>query len=96
VSRIPVVLGFDNNAVTTTAQSLSKHPCWCHPRDDGGGHTGGGKIRFREDVHQPDQIMNNRFSRVFISTVGGFRPWVWCTDEPVVSGNVYYESGRPL
>jgi hypothetical protein len=38
---------------------------------------------------------NNRFSRVFVSTVGGFGPWSDCTDE-VISGNVYHETGQLL
>jgi F5/8 type C domain len=42
------------------------------------------------------RFTNNRFSRIFVSTVGGFGPWLDCKDEPVVSGNVYHESGSPL
>jgi hypothetical protein len=38
---------------------------------------------------------NNRFSRIFISTVGGFGPWTDCTDEYIV-GNVYHETGQLL
>jgi pectate lyase len=41
------------------------------------------------------QITNNRFSRVFVSTVGGFGPSTRCSDE-IQSGNVYHETGQPL
>jgi hypothetical protein len=38
---------------------------------------------------------NNRFSRVFVSTVGGFGPWTECNDENI-AGNVYHETGQLL
>ena len=41
------------------------------------------------------QITNNRFSRVFVNTVGGFGPSTTCSDE-IQSGNVYHETGQPL
>jgi hypothetical protein len=42
-----------------------------------------------------DVYRNNRFSRVLVSTVGGFGPWTDCTDENI-SGNVYHETGLLL
>jgi pectate lyase len=41
------------------------------------------------------RITNNRFSRVLVSTVGGFGPSLECRDE-IQSGNVYHETGAPL
>jgi hypothetical protein len=41
------------------------------------------------------RLLNNHFSKVFVSTVGGFGPWIDCEDE-TQSGNVYHESGLPL
>jgi hypothetical protein len=38
---------------------------------------------------------NNRFSRIFVSTVGGFGTWAECGDENI-SGNVYHETGQLL
>jgi hypothetical protein len=38
---------------------------------------------------------NNRFSTVFVPTVGGFGPWSECADENI-SGNVYHETGLPV
>jgi hypothetical protein len=58
----------------------------------GGGYT----VYCPQGVGSNYRITNNRFSRIFASTVGGFGPWVDCTDEPGASGNVYHESGRPL
>jgi pectate lyase len=43
----------------------------------------------------PFAITNNRFSRIFRSTVGGFGPSRSCSDE-IQSGNVYHETGEPL
>ena len=40
-------------------------------------------------------ITNNRFSRIFVSTVGGFGPSRSCSDE-IQSGNVYHETGQRL
>ena len=40
-------------------------------------------------------VTNNRFSRVFVSTVGGFGPSSVCSDD-IQSGNVYHETGKPL
>jgi hypothetical protein len=42
------------------------------------------------------RITNNRFSRIFVSTVGGFGPWMECRDETQVTGNVYQDTGRAL
>jgi hypothetical protein len=42
-----------------------------------------------------DSYTNNRFSRIYISTVGGFGPWTDCDDENT-SGNVYHETGQLL
>jgi hypothetical protein len=42
-----------------------------------------------------DSYINNRFSRVFVATVGGFGPWSDCADENI-SGNVYHETGQLL
>jgi hypothetical protein len=58
----------------------------------GGGYT----VYCPQGVGSNYRITNNRFSRIFVFTVGGFGPWVDCTDEPGASGNVYHESGRPL
>jgi hypothetical protein len=41
------------------------------------------------------QYTNNRFSRIFVNTVGGFGPATSCSDE-IQSGNVYHETGAPL
>ena len=41
------------------------------------------------------QYTNNRFSRIFVSSVGGFGPATACADE-IQSGNVYHETGAPL
>jgi hypothetical protein len=38
---------------------------------------------------------NNRFSTVFVPTVGGFGPWTECADENI-SGNVYHETGQAI
>lgn len=38
---------------------------------------------------------NNRFSRIYVSTVGGFSPTADCEDDPHV-GNVYHETGEPI
>ena len=43
----------------------------------------------------PLQVTNNRFSRVFVSTVGGFGPSAECSND-IQSGNVYHETGKPL
>ena len=43
----------------------------------------------------PLQVTNNRFSRVFVSTVGGFGPSAECSND-FQSGNVYHETGQPL
>ena len=43
-----------------------------------------------------NSVVDNRFSRIFVATVGGFGPWLGCADEPVVSGNVFHETGEPL
>jgi hypothetical protein len=42
------------------------------------------------------RFTNNRFSRIFVSTVGGFGPWRDCQDESQVTGNVYHETGNAL
>jgi hypothetical protein len=42
------------------------------------------------------RITNNRFSRIFVSSVGGFGPWEECQDETQVTGNVYHETGQAL
>jgi hypothetical protein len=42
------------------------------------------------------RVVNNRFSTLFYPTSGDFGPWVHCEDEAQVTGNVYYETGRPL
>ena len=42
------------------------------------------------------RFTNNRFSRIFVSTVGGFGPWIDCQDETQVTGNVYHETGNAL
>jgi F5/8 type C domain/PA14 domain len=39
---------------------------------------------------------NNRFSRVFVSTVGGFGPLYFTCEQHTHSGNVYHETGSPL
>jgi hypothetical protein len=43
----------------------------------------------------PLQVTNNRFSRVFVSKVGGFGPSAECSDD-IQWGNVYHEAGEPL
>ena len=43
----------------------------------------------------PFTITNNRFSRIFVSTLGGFGPSRSCSDE-IQSGNVYHETGQRL
>ena len=42
------------------------------------------------------RITNNHFSRILVSTVGGFGPWTECKDESQVTGNVYHETGQAL
>jgi len=42
------------------------------------------------------RITDNHFSRIFVSTVGGFGPWEECKDESQVTGNVYHETGQAL
>ena len=65
----------------------------------GGGHTArcegsGANSNYR--------VRNNRFSRVFVSTVGGFGPVSGCNGSggwPGItefSGNVYHETGQPI
>jgi hypothetical protein len=59
----------------------------------GGGFTiycdGGGDSNYR--------VVNNRFSTVFVPTVGGFGPVFDCARNATqFSGNVYHESGQPL
>jgi hypothetical protein len=42
-------------------------------------------------------ITNNRFSRIFANTVGGFGPiYPTCGDIGTFTGNVYHETGLPL
>ncbi len=66
--------------------------------------AGGGYTLACYDVNSPTangpntnfRIINNHFSRIFVSTVGGFGPWVGCGDEAQVTGNVYHETGLPV
>ncbi len=39
---------------------------------------------------------NNRFSRIFVTTVGGFGPVYRTCAQHTNSGNVYHETGKPL
>jgi hypothetical protein len=41
------------------------------------------------------RVTNNRFSTVYVATVGGFGPSAECSDE-IQSGNVIHETGQPL
>jgi hypothetical protein len=47
------------------------------------------------DGAQQPQYTNNRFSRVYRSTVGGFGIGYDCADD-IQSGNVYHETGQPI
>jgi hypothetical protein len=58
----------------------------------GGGYT----LYCTEGVANNYRVINNRFSRVYVSTVGGFGPWTDCEDEAQVTGNVIHETGQPL
>ena len=50
---------------------------------------GGGNTTYR--------VINNRFSRIFVSTVGGFGPQNECnTNATTYSGNVYDDTGLPI
>jgi hypothetical protein len=41
------------------------------------------------------RVINNHFSRIFVSSVGGYGPWFGC-DQVTASGNVIHETGQPL
>jgi hypothetical protein len=43
-----------------------------------------------------NRYTNNRFSRFYVSSVGGYGPWLDCEDEEVITGNVYHETGQPV
>ena len=60
----------------------------------GGGHT----LRLLKATNALNlQVTDNRFSRVFVSTVGGFGPEDGHRQNADVwSGNVYHETGEPL
>jgi hypothetical protein len=60
----------------------------------GGGHT----LRLLKATNSTNlQVTNNRFSRVFVSTVGGFGPHDGNKQNADVwSGNVYHETNEPL
>jgi hypothetical protein len=60
----------------------------------GGGYTLYCNVDWQGGPSSGNQYINNRFSTVFVSTVGGFGPMAECADEPVCSGNVYHETGQ--
>ena len=39
---------------------------------------------------------NNRFSRIYVSTVGGFGPLYSSCSDDLGPGNVYHETGLPV
>jgi hypothetical protein len=41
------------------------------------------------------RVINNHFSTIFVSSIGGYGPWFGC-DQVTASGNVIHETGQPL
>ena len=42
------------------------------------------------------RLTNNRFSRIYVATVGGFGPLYQTCNDDNLSGNVYHETGQPV
>jgi hypothetical protein len=58
----------------------------------GGGYT----VYCPGNVSSTYRLTNNRFSRIYVSTVGGFGPLYSSCNDDNLSGNVYHETGAPL
>jgi hypothetical protein len=85
---------FGNAAITTAASPGTGATNYIVENNllAGGGYT----IYCPGNVSPTYRLTNNRFSRIYTNTVGGFGPLYHSCGDDNVSGNVYHETGLPV
>jgi hypothetical protein len=85
---------FGNSAITTAA---SPGDVATNMKVDNNLLAGGGYTVYCPGGYSSSySITNNRFTRIFVSTVGGFGPAYRSCSDDIKSGNVYHETGGPV